>query len=588
MFNTSHALRSFASPISTFLRISPPPSFPPPSSPLPLHSLLSLSRPKLNVLSSSSASSAASHARRHAQRILKNAAVLHRRHLLALAALAAALAESRSRSRSLSTRLVARCDEALKASAQNNHVYLRGKGLLGSLRRLFLSAKRIFTLTCLFLPSMVLTPVVMAVGGGGRMADLNWEYNLWGIEYAGPTFIKLCQWASTRADLFPAVFCDRLSRLQDATRGHSWRETEGTLIDSFGKNWREEIHIDENKSPIGSGCVAQVYKGNLKKATGLLPAGQEVAIKIIHPHVREKVEIDFYLMDKFAKFVEAIPGLNAEFLSIKDSVEQFRLIMYPQLDLRCEAHALNKFIKNFSDDDCVRFPQPVMSHTTPNILCEQFIKGQPIIEYMREKHTQAEKTELAVLGVVTSLKMIFEHDYVHGDLHPGNILVDKNSKGQYRMNLLDCGIVVEMGEDDHKNLVQILGALIKKDGILAGQLMVDSAKHTEATQKDVDMFCAGIQKICFEDEDENFLEKVGEYIADICYLACHHKVKLESKFINASLAVEIMEGIASALDNTLRVQEIALPIVLRAEVMYNFRKVEKSGWIDSIKKWMGA
>ena len=183
----------------------------------------------------------------------------------------------------------------------------------------------------------------------------------------------------------------------------------------------------------------------------------QVAVKIIHPHVREKVEIDFYLMDKFASLIEALPGLNAQFLSIKDSVEQFRLIMYPQLDLRCEANNINKFDVNFADDECVTFPKPVMSHVTSNVLTEQFLEGTPILEFMKDKHSQKEKTQLAVLGIVTSLKMIFEHDFVHGDMHPGNILVDKNKNGEYRMNLLDCGIVVEMGEDDHKNLVQILG-----------------------------------------------------------------------------------------------------------------------------------
>ena len=71
-------------------------------------------------------------------------------------------------------------------------------------------------------------------------------------------------------------------------------------------------------------------------------------------------------------------------------------------------------------------------------------------------------------------------------------------------------------------------------------------------------------------------------------MACKHKVKLESKFINASLAVEIMEGLASALDSSLRVQEIALPIVLRAEVMHGMRKLEVPSWAESFKKILGG
>ena len=148
------------------------------------------------------------------------------------------------------------------------------------------------------------------------------------------------------------------------------------------------------------------------------------------------------------------------------------------------------------------------------------------------------------------------------------------------MNLLDCGICVEMGESDHKNLVEILGAFIKRDGLLAGKLMVDTAKHTRATDEDVRIFCEGIQRICSDDLDNNFLEKVGDYLADICDLACKHRVKLESKFINASLAVEIMEGLACKLHPEMEVQKVALPLVLKAEVMHGMRRSagEASKW----------
>ena len=158
-----------------------------------------------------------------------------------------------------------------------------------------------------------------------------------------------------------------------------------------------------------------------------------------------------------------------------------------------------------------------------------------------------------------------------GDLHPGNIIVDRNEKARgkpLRMNMIDCGLVVEMGENDHENLVKILGAFIKRDGYLAGQLMVDTAKKCQATELDVEMFCRGIQKICDDDLDNNFLESVGDYLADICYLACVHKVKLEAAFINAALACEIMEGLASSLYPDMKVQRIALPMVARAELMH--------------------
>jgi len=74
---------------------------------------------------------------------------------------------------------------------------------------------------------------------------------------------------------------------------------------------------------------------------------------------------------------------------------------------------------------------------------------------------------------------------------------------------------------------------------------------------------------------QNFLESVGDYLTDICFLACKHKVKLEASFINAALACEIVEGIASKLYPTLAVQHIALPMVFKAEVMHGLNAMKK-------------
>jgi aarF domain-containing kinase len=163
-----------------------------------------------------------------------------------------------------------------------------------------------------------------------------------------------------------------------------------------------------------------------------------------------------------------------------------------------------------------------------------------------------------------------------GDLHPGNILVsrDKSVSGHpLRLHLLDCGLVVEMGPEQHVNLVKILGAFARRNGRLAGQLMVDTSSDCQASDIDIELFVKGIEHIVVDDENNNFLEKVGDYITDICFLACQRKVKLEASFINAALAVEIMEGIATSLYPDLKVTKIALPLVVQAELMHRLPKL---------------
>jgi len=433
-----------------------------------------------------------------------------------------------------------------------------------TLQRAWLAAKRLFSLGVLISPMLVLTPLSYT---NKYWEQFWWDYSKWGIEQAGPTFIKFVQWATTRQDMFSPEFCLQLSSLRDQTQGHGWSETEKLFRSEFGENWRTLLQIDN--TPIGSGCIAQVYKGTLLRDTPHHAKNTEIAVKVQHPNIWAKVCIDFYILGKVASFLESLPGsLDLSNLSLRDSVDQFCNIMLPQLDLTLESAHLKRFNRDFANDPRVHFPIPIDQLTSTKILTETFCHGKPILTYLNA--SEQERKELAYLGLKTTLKMIFLHDFVHGDLHPGNILVSKQADGKLNLVLLDCGLVIEMGPAQHENVVKILGAFTRRDGKLAGELMVERSRRVQASPEDVVLFINGINQICLDDADQNFVEHVGDYIADICYLACKHKVKLEAAFINAALAVEIIEGIASALYPDIKVSSTAIPLVVKAEMMHRF------------------
>ena len=179
------------------------------------------------------------------------------------------------------------------------------------------------------------------------------------------------------------------------------------------------------------------------------------------------------------------------------------------------------------------------------------------------------------------------HDFIHGDLHPGNILVS-GTYPKLNFQVLDCGLALEMGPKQHEDIVKVLGAFTRKDGRAAGQTMVDMKSESQASPEGRELFVRGIEQIIIDDGDKNFIENVGDYITDICSLACIHRVKLEGAFVNAALAVEIMEGLASALNKDLKVQRVALPLVVKAEMMVSVvkTKLEESrrfcSWTKSI------
>lgn len=78
-------------------------------------------------------------------------------------------------------------------------------------------------------------------------------------EAAGPTCVKLGQWASTRRDLFSEAFCDEFSKLHVEVSPHPWGHTDELLRKAFGVDWMGILKF-QSREPVGSGCVAQVYK----------------------------------------------------------------------------------------------------------------------------------------------------------------------------------------------------------------------------------------------------------------------------------------------------------------------------------------
>lgn len=141
---------------------------------------------------------------------------------------------------------------------------------------------RFLHLAILFGP-VILTSPMLFVGKVERRRrgkpidgeDENWGAVWWygflvkQMERAGPSFIKLGQWAASRADLFPAALCDLMSKLHSNGKPHSLRHTRKALERAFGLRF-EEVFEEFNDEPIGCGAIAQVSSAG---RTGLTSIG---------------------------------------------------------------------------------------------------------------------------------------------------------------------------------------------------------------------------------------------------------------------------------------------------------------------------
>ncbi|XP_013889391.1 uncharacterized aarF domain-containing protein kinase 2 [Austrofundulus limnaeus] len=477
---------------------------------------------------------------------------------------------------------------------------------------------------------------------------------LWVTESSGPTFIKLGQWASTRRDIFSQEFCRRFSRLHVKVRPHSWAHTKQCLRRAFGEAWRRVL-VFQSKEPVGSGCVAQVYRGwarvdqvedpdfqllveELEKEDlleaweipGLGGALQQlwmgrreerdqeetnrpggppeegsaekerlipVAIKVVHPGVRRQVEIDLLLMKAGSWLLHRLPGLK--WLSLCEVVEEFEKLMTKQIDLRFEARNMERFRENFRDVDYVKFPTPLKPFVTRNILVETFEESELISFYLSPVIPKEVKQKIARIGVDTLLKMVFVDNFVHGDLHPGNILVhcqkplagfpdstsvpvDHHGKTTLtdlwdtvvvsvrpdpcpvQLVLLDAGIVAQLSDYDLANFKAVFTAVVLHQGERVAELILHHARANEC--KDVALFKKEMSELVDHAVSNTLsLEKiqVSDLLSKVFSLLIKHKVKLESNFASIVFAIMVLEGLGRSLDPNLDILDLAKPLLLK-------------------------
>src|SRR6202035_74752 len=145
-----------------------------------------------------------------------------------------------------------------------------------------------------------------------------------------------------------------------------------------------------------------------------------VAIKVLHPKVAPTIYRDIRIMRFFASILNSIPTM--EWLSLPDEVDQFAEMMKLQLDLRIEGANLEIFQRNFNERSTVTFPTPYQEYTTRKVLIEEFAHGLPLPDFL-ERGAGPYNKELADMGVDAFLHMLLIDNFVHADLHPGNIMV---------------------------------------------------------------------------------------------------------------------------------------------------------------------
>lgn len=291
------------------------------------------------------------------------------------------------------------------------------------------------------------------------------------LEKMGPTFVKLAQLLSTRADLLPLPYLEALARLQDDVEPFSFKEVEEIITDELGVRLSKAFAHFEAQ-PVAAASLGQVHRAELRD-------GRSVVVKVQRPGIREVVIKDLDILQGLAEFLDSHTetGQRYDFRLI---LAELRKSLLRELDYRQEARHLITFNRNFREFKRLVVPLPVEDYSTSRVLTMDYIHGRKVTSLSPLALMEIDGYGLAEELFHAYLKQILIDGIFHADPHPGNVFLTDDD----RVALIDLGMVGRITPRSQENILQLLMAISEGRGDEAAALTIKLGEPKESFEEE--------------------------------------------------------------------------------------------------------
>ena len=363
----------------------------------------------------------------------------------------------------------------------------------------------------------------------------------------GPGYIKFGQALSTRPDLVDKKTCEYLKKLQDDMEPFS-SSIAKNIIEKENHDTIDNIFSYFNEKPVANASVAQVH-------TAILKSGETVAIKILKPNIKEKLFKDFIFFYWVSKCLEiAIPSIKR--LKLSKNVEVLSEVSLNELDLTLEASAAEELSENFKDNPNYKVPKIYWEFTSKNILVLEYIQGIRIDDINALKKANHNIKKITEIGTEVFFLQVFRDGFFHGDMHPGNILI--NPKGV--LIPIDFGIMGRLSNKDRQFLALLLTYLLNKNYRKVVEI------HSEANMlgKDIshDHLAQAIRAICTPILNKPIGEvSLAKLLGQILGLSKEFNIEVQPQFTLLQKTMLMAEGTTRQINPDINMWDLSAPLI---------------------------
>lgn len=305
------------------------------------------------------------------------------------------------------------------------------------------------------------------------------------LEELGPIFIKFGQLLSTRPDLLPPDIVTELNRLQDNVPPFDSEQFRQLVERALGAPVTETFR-EFGAQPLASASIAQVH-------TAILHSGEDVVIKAVRPGIEKVIEQDVALMAWFAQIIERFAP-DGKRLRPVEVVEEYRQTIFDELDLLREAANASQLKRNFENSDLLYVPEVYWDYCRRNVMVMERIYGAAVTDLDTIKAHNIDIRRLAERGVEIFFTQVFEHNFFHADMHPGNIFVSLTHTENPGYIALDMAIIGTLSRQDQFYLARNMLAMFRRDYRQVAELHVLSGWVPKDTS--IGAFEAAIRTVC--------------------------------------------------------------------------------------------